>query len=60
MMMTGFCIVVLALMTMFFMEDADPNRVFFPWATELAVLMFWSGAAMMVLGALVFVWRLFD
>lgn len=59
MMMTGFCVVVLALMTMFLMEDADPNQSFSPWAHELAVLMFWSGAVMMIVGAVVFVWRLF-
>jgi hypothetical protein len=59
MIMTGFCVVVLALMTMFFMEDADPNQEFYPWAHALAVLMFWSGAVMMIIGAVVFVWRLF-
>ena len=59
MIMTGLCVIVLALMTMFFLEDADPRQDFFPWAHSLAVLMFWSGAVMTVLGAIVFVWRLF-
>jgi hypothetical protein len=57
MIMTGLCVVVLALMTMFFMEDADPNQYFFPWVVELAVLMFWSGAVMAALGVIVFFWR---
>ena len=59
MIITGLCVVVLALMTMFFMEDADPSHDFFPWVCELAVLMFWSGAVLVVIGMLAFVWRLF-
>jgi hypothetical protein len=54
---TGFALMVLAGMTMFLMDDADPYQEFFPWAWKLVHLVFMSGVVLVLAGAVTAVWR---
>lgn len=54
--MTGFVLIVMALMSTYVLEDMDPEQDFFPWAWELVVLIFNSGVIILIAGLIYQVW----
>ena len=57
MMVTGFALVVMSVMTYFVLDDKDPSQKEFLWASQLALLMFISGLGLIGIGLVLAVWR---
>lgn len=55
--MTGFALIVLAMIVAFHLDDADPYQRLFPWAWKLVRLMFIGGVALSIIGLIYQVWR---
>lgn len=57
MMVTGFALVLMGVMTYFVLDDKDPAQKEFLWASQLALLMFISGLGLIGIGLVLAVWR---